>query len=152
MTDQKISEYFYLSEISKSITAIRKKIKNIPKKEDIERAKALAKNVLDKVRRRFGPYSPLSWFRNLQLNFLVGGAWNSEHLYGGAADIELATVSNYDLAEWIYKNCEYDQLILEHYDGKNPWSGWVHVAYREGKNRKQALAFDGKTYKPLKFN
>lgn len=151
MTDEKISEYFYLSEVTKSSTALRFKIKNIPKKEDIERAKALAKNVLDKVRIKFGPYSPSSWFRNLALNFKVGGVWNSDHLYGGAADIEVPTVNNYKLAEWIHKNCTYDQLILEHYDSKNPWSGWVHVSYREGKNRKQPLKYNNGKYEIIKF-
>jgi zinc D-Ala-D-Ala carboxypeptidase len=43
---------------------------------------------------------------------------------------------------------EFDQLILEFYDGVDPNSGWVHCSYRaDGQNRKQCLTFDGKTYR-----
>ena len=39
------------------------------------------------------------------------------------ADFESYSVSNPDLAEWIRDNLEFDQLILEFYDGKDPNGG-----------------------------
>jgi len=42
---------------------------------------------------------------------------------------------------------DYDQLILEIYDGIDPNSGWIHVSYvSAGENRNESLVFDGKSY------
>jgi hypothetical protein len=46
---------------------------------------------------------------------------------------------------WLTNNVNFDQYIQEYYDG-NPSSGWCHVSYVEGSNRKQVLTFDGKSY------
>lgn len=139
MTDEKISQYFYLSEVTFSATALRKKIKNVPTAEDIKRAKIFAINVMDKVRERFGAYSPESWFRNVLLNSAVGGAWNSDHLYGRAADIRHPKAPTKVVYEWIRDKLKYDQVILESYNPKDPWSGWVHVSFRATGNRMQAF-------------
>ena len=62
---------------------------------------------------------------------------------GEAADIEVPTFSNKDIAIWISENLSYDQLILEFYNGVDPRSGWVHVSYvDEEKNRKQNLTIN----------
>mgnify|MGYP003327106814 CR=1 FL=1 len=54
---------------------------------------------------------------------------------------------NAELADWIYANLEFDQLILEFYNPDDPAGGWVHVSYTEsGSNRKQVLTYDGKKY------
>ena len=52
-------------------------------------------------------------------------------------------MSNRDLAEWIKNNLDFDQLILEFYNGKDPRSGWVHVSYKTQKeNRKECLTIN----------
>ena len=57
------------------------------------------------------------------------------------------------MADWIYKNLDFDQMILEFYVPGEPNSGWVHCSYVSEKGRKQFLrAFkeDGRTkYKPI---
>jgi hypothetical protein len=53
----------------------------------------------------------------------------SQHIIGQAADFEIPGIDNYTLAEWIHRNLNYDQLILEFYTGGN--SGWIHCSYRE---------------------
>jgi len=62
-------------------------------------------------------------------------------------------VDNAELCDWIYKNLNFDQMILEFYKKGEPSSGWCHCSYIEDKPRKQFLhAFreDGKTkYKPI---
>ena len=63
-----------------------------------------------------------------------------------AADFEIAGVSNLEVALWIQNHCAFDQLILEYYTGELN-SGWIHVSYKDGSNRKQVLTFDGKSYK-----
>ena len=53
---------------------------------------------------------------------------------------ESYSISNPDLAKWIQDNLDFDQLILEFYDGVDPNSGWIHCSYkRDGSNRKDVL-------------
>jgi len=60
---------------------------------------------------------------------------------------------NAELADWIYANLEFDQLILEFYTPGEPNSGWIHCSYTTDKPRKQflwAYKAEGKTkYKPV---
>ena len=56
-----------------------------------------------------------------------------------SSDFESFSTPNPDLAKWIAKNLEFDQLILEFYDGKDPNSGWVHCSYNLMGNRKKIL-------------
>jgi len=156
MTDYRISEFFWFSEIGKSMTATRLGIDNTPTKEGIENAKNTAKVILDPVRKYLGvAFSPNSWYRSPALNKAIGGSATSQHLTCEAVDLEHPSVSNYKLAQIIHEICpSYDQLILEFYNEKDPRSGWVHASCKKdlSKNRRQALIFDGKTFKPLKFN
>ena len=49
---------------------------------------------------------------------------------------------------FIKDNLEFDQVILEYYNGIDPHSGWVHVSYISPKmNRNRAMTFDGKNYR-----
>jgi zinc D-Ala-D-Ala carboxypeptidase len=55
-------------------------------------------------------------------------------------------VSNHKLAKYIEKNLNFDQLILECWDGVDPNSGWVHVSYvGENVNRKDVLTYSKET-------
>ena len=59
-----------------------------------------------------------------------------------SSDIEIYGVSNYDLAKYIENNLNFDQLILECWDGIQPNSGWVHVSYvNDVANRKDVLTY-----------
>jgi hypothetical protein len=69
----------------------------------------------------------------------VGGSKTSQHCNGQAADFESFSTPNPDLAKWITKNLDFDQIILEFYDGKDPNSGWVHCSYNLMGNRKKIL-------------
>ena len=57
---------------------------------------------------------------------------------GQAADFECYGVDNRELFDWITQNLDFDQAILEFYDG-DANSGWLHVSYNEDGNRKQTL-------------
>lgn len=103
----------------------------------VNRLQQLAVRVLQKVRDRFGPTKVNSAFRNEQVNKKVGGVPSSQHRKGEAADIEVPGVDNLEVARWMAHNLTFDQLILEDYVGGN--SGWIHVSYRAGKNRKQVF-------------
>lgn len=150
----KLSKNFTLSEFTKSDTAIRRGISNQPTSEHLESLKHLCAAVLQPVRDALGSIQITSGYRSLALNQAIGGSNGSQHSKGEAADIEChGSTSNLELAKWIVRNCEFDQLILEFWDGVDPKSGWVHVSARKNGNRKQQLrAFrrNGKVvYEPI---
>ena len=140
----KLTDNFSLAELCKSQTALRKGIDNLPKDPDIvSKMQTLAEEILQPVRDKFGPTVINSGYRCKKLNTAIGGSKKSQHCFGEAADIEVPTLSNRDLAEWIKNNLDFDQLILEFYNGKDPSSGWVHVSYKnKDDNRKQVLTIN----------
>jgi zinc D-Ala-D-Ala carboxypeptidase len=125
-----LTKNFNLSEFTKSQTAVRKGIPNIPSPDHIENITALAKNVLQPIRDEFGPVIINSGYRSQELNAAIGGSATSQHCKGEAADIECVKVDNANLAEWIKLNLDFDQLILEGYTGE-PRSGWIHVSHKK---------------------
>ena len=142
----KLSKHFSLEELCKSQTAIRLGIDNLAKDENIiTNLRTICENILEPIRENYGiPFSPNSGYRSPKLNNAVGSSHKSQHLKGQAVDVEIPSIDNYELAEWIRNNLDFDQLILEFYNGE-PSSGWVHVSFAE-ENRKQLLTFNGKDW------
>jgi zinc D-Ala-D-Ala carboxypeptidase len=136
----KLSANFTLSELTKSQTAVRKNIKNEPSTAHVENLIHLAETVLQPVRDHFGkPVVISSGYRSPELCEAIGSSTKSQHARGEAADFEIMGVDNMQLAMWINKNTDFDQLILEFYEPGDPNSGWVHCsAVREG-SRAQVL-------------
>ena len=136
----KLSANFTLSELTKSQTAVRKNIKNEPSTAHVENLIHLAETVLQPVRDHFGkPGVISSGYRSPELCEAIGSSTKSQHARGEAADFEIMGVDNMQLAMWINKNTDFDQLILEFYEPGDPNSGWVHCsAVREG-SRAQVL-------------
>ena len=135
-----VSKNFSLKELTRSDTAIRKGIDNTPDTEQTINLTHLAIFILQPVRDEHGTTMVNSGLRVLELNRAIGSSDNSQHVKGQAADIECTGISNLELARWIRDNLDFDQVILEAYDGVDPRSGWVHVSYRnDGKNRKKCL-------------
>ena len=148
-----LSRNFTLSELIKSDTAIRRGINNNPNAEQIEKLKDLCENILQPVRDHFGRVKVTSGFRSPELCVAIGSSVNSQHAKAEAADFEVIGTDNAELADWIYKNLEPDQLILEYYTPGEPNSGWIHCSWVPEGRRAQfmhAYKFDGKTkYKPV---
>ena len=96
-----LSENFTVSEFTKSQTASRLGIDNMPTDQHLENAKRLFENVVQRVRDHFGTTVINSGYRGAALNKAVGGASTSQHCNGEAADIEVPGVANYDVAKWI---------------------------------------------------
>ena len=136
----RLSKNFTLTEYTKSQTALRQGIDNTPGDEHLEAAKTLFEKVVQPVRDNFGPTVINSGYRGPELNKAVGGSATSQHCKGQAVDIEIPGVANYDVAEWIKDNLDFDQVILEFYTPGIPDSGWVHVSYNNaGEQRKSVL-------------
>ena len=98
-------KYFTINELSKSTTAANKGIKNIPNDAETYCLTLLIDKVLDPIRKAWNrPIVVNSGFRCDRLNKLIGGASNSDHKYGRAADIE-------DYSRDTKKNKELFELI-----------------------------------------
>ena len=124
-------------------------IDNSPTSDAIQCIDDLVANVLDKLRSEWGrPIIVTSGYRCKELNAAVGGARNSQHLKGQAADIVSDDFDEFRrfVRRWCKDN-DFDQCIFEHksrreVDGRNVVSSdseWIHISYVEGRNRRQML-------------
>lgn len=132
---------FKLSEFFVSSTADKNGIKNEPSldaRATIERnINLLVDSVLDPIRDKFcAPVIITSGYRCPQVNKLVGGANNSQHMSGCAADFHIKGFTYLMMRQVflnIYDTLEFDQLI--YYRSKNI----IHVSYIENGNRHEAF-------------
>ena len=149
----KLSKNFSLRELTRSETAIRNGIDNIPDHNGVSKLTQLAQQLLQPIRDHFGkPVKVSSGYRSKALEKIIcnksykfylaqGSAavekWLSRkgHVQCEAADIEIQGVDNKDLYNWIVENMEFDRVFLEYYEEGIPDSGWVHVSYNSLKNK-----------------
>lgn len=146
----RIADHFTLRELTRSQIAQRDHIDNaFAERSHLEAAVHLAREVMQPIRDAFGPLTPNSVYRGQALeralkNKPAGWISRSQHARGEACDLEVASLSTLEFAEWVAKNLDYDQLICECY---NPAagldSGWVHISLAPpGKpNRNQPLSY-----------
>lgn len=130
-------KYFTLDEMIHSDTADRLCIDNTPTSEAIQCIDDLVTNVLDRLRSEWNhPIVVTSGYRCKELNAAVGGARNSQHLKGQAADIISDDLEEFRrfVRRWCKDN-DFDQCIFEHSSD----SEWIHISYVEGRNRRQCL-------------
>ena len=134
----KLSNHLDLGEVTRSESAKREGIINMPTPEHYENLKVIAEKVFEPIREHFGvPIFISSGYRSEALNIYIGGSRSSDHSRGRALDLDLdgssSGVTNKMIFEFIKDNLEIDQLINEfNYS-------WVHVGYRQGANRGQIL-------------
>jgi zinc D-Ala-D-Ala carboxypeptidase len=138
--------------MTRSMTAIRKGIPNVPSPEHAANLILLCERVLEPIRDLLGaPLNVLSGYRSPEVNAAVGGAARSQHLVGQACDFTSWT-TNTNIVEGIAASeIPYDQLLLEFGD-----RGWVHVswspkprhevlrAFRDSAGRTQYSAWEGR--------
>lgn len=140
---EKFSNNFTYEELVNSPTANRLKINNTPNKQQKESLRKLAVEILQVIRDEYGkPIIVTSAFRCDKLNKAVGGAKNSQHTKGEAADIR-------SVSDSIKDNKEIFDLILRlQKEGKIKFGqlideynyNWVHVSLpRVGKTNNQVL-------------
>ena len=137
----KLSNNFSLKEMTTSQTAERKGINNTPNEAQILELTKLCANILQPIRNHYRtPVTISSGFRSEELCVAIGSSVNSQHAKGQAADFEIFSLSNSELAKWIIENLDFDQLILEYHNIGEPNSGWIHCSYKSpADNRKQTL-------------
>lgn len=134
-------KHFNLSEFFRSSTAAKNGIKNEPSSDEkttiVRNINLLVDNVLDPVRDMVNaPIVITSGYRCPQVNRLVGGVDNSQHMLGCAADFHVQGFTSsmmYHVFLYIFNTLEFDQLI--YYRSKN----FIHVSYVKNCNRHEAF-------------
>lgn len=132
---------FKLSEFFRSSTAAKNGIKNEPSVDEratiARNINLLVDNVLDPIRDMVNtPIIITSGYRCPQVNKLVGGVDNSQHMSGYAADFHIQGFTSsmmYQVFLYIFNTLKFDQLI--YYRHKNI----IHVSYVENCNRHEAF-------------
>ena len=137
---EKKNSFFTIQELCKTRY---NNLDNTPSKEVEDNLQALIDNVLNPAREEYGNRIYVtSGYRSLSVNKAVGGAVNSQHTKGQAADLQTGKgkTGNKALFDIIRKQGNFDQLINE-----KDYS-WIHVSYNPNRNRRKVLEFDGTNY------
>ena len=137
-------KYFTIDELCRT----SHNVENQPTNDVIQHLVELS-NTLDSIRALYGkPINVTSGYRSIKLNKLVGGASNSVHCIGYAADTKSDDMPNYQacVLDWA-KNNNFDQIIIEY--PHNHVGSWIHIGIKnnKGEQRKQLVyTNDGKKY------
>lgn len=136
-----LSAHFTLEELTFSQVALRTGLDNVPGPLDKENLIHLCESLLEPARTILGvPIHIDSGFRSHLINSVVGGALNSAHLSGQAADIVpigMPVLEAFDILRG--NNLPFDQIIYE-------CAAWIHIsiAPRNTTARRQALTATGR--------
>ena len=135
MKHLQLSKNFSLEEMCRTSS----KLPNNPTDEAIPNLSNLVVQVLQPLRDVMGfTINVSSGYRSPAVNKEKGGSDTSDHVKGKAADLK--SQDNAAMFNYIKDNLEFDQLIWEEGNAKQP--AWVHVSFREGKNRKQVITIN----------
>lgn len=134
--------HFTIEEMYASDTAKRLGIDNKPTTQKMINLVYLCAYVLEPLRVAMGePIRISSGYRCEKLNKAVGGVYNSQHLKGQAADLDIGgdIEKGRRWFNYIKDHLPFDQLIWEH---NAAGVYWIHVSFvfpDFGKNRKQVI-------------
>jgi zinc D-Ala-D-Ala carboxypeptidase len=131
-----IGKYFTLEEL----TVSHVKLKNVPGVNELSNLTLLVQNLLDPAREMLGEAIIVnSGYRSPTVNKAVGGAEKpiSQHTKGQAVDIRCS--DNAKLFNLICDHLEFDQLIWEKGDERQP--DWIHVSYKSSGNRGEVIEY-----------
>ena len=143
----KLSEHFTLGELT--VTDVKTKDGNIPSHVAIENLKRLCE-WLEHLRAQYNlfygdgshPIIINSGYRSEAVNKIVGGASNSNHLSGCAADIKVSDAiqaMRYGVILADYADLtgqKFDELLIER---SKKGTYWVHFAVRPKDNRRKVI-------------
>ena len=147
---EKISKHISWHEGTYSRTGERRDLDNTPNEEQLKCMKEVAENLFEPLREWVGgPIKINSFFRGEPVNTAIGGSTRSQHMKVHAIDIDDTFVhkTNAEMYHYIKDNLDFDQVIWEFGDEKNP--NWVHISWVSHRpNRKKltiAKKVNGKT-------
>lgn len=121
-----LSEHFELDEFLRSEVAARQGFDMTPPSKVVANLALLCHDVLEPLRAMVGPIVVTSGYRPANLNAAIGGAPDSDHIKGLAADIRAVNMPLSQLAQVvrIAKLPGMQKAIFE-------FSQWIHVATHE---------------------
>ena len=129
----KLNESFNLDEFTISQVAERHGYNNQPNEQQIDNLTELCANVLQPLREIIQvPIVITSGFRSFDVNTIVGGASNSQHLEGKAADFIVPSMNLVDVFNISLDHLPFDQLIYE-------FGKWIHVSLNGKLNRRSVM-------------
>lgn len=141
-------KYFTVKELTKSATADKYKINNIPYGIEEACLKKLVIWVLDPLREAWGkPIQLTCAYRRKEVNAKVGGHPNSHHTYGCAADIICIQKDQDRMMQILMANPNVD--LCQNYPDRN----FIHVNIarpRETPRRLAMTQYKGKKAIPYK--
>ena len=120
-----------------SRTAERLGLNNDPNAYHLNNMKIISEKIFEPLRMHVGgPIKINSFYRGPELNKAIGGSAKSQHCKGQAIDIDdtFGHATNAEMFHWIKENLNFDQMIWEFGDDKNP--NWVHVSYVDEENNR----------------
>ena len=135
------TKHFTAEEMHASATATRLKVSNAGYPEVDARLKTLCEKILEPLRVAWGkPIVVTCGYRCATVNKAVGGAANSDHIYGNAADIRTTsdTVADnkklFDLAVKMMNDGRLKDVkqIIDEYN-----YNWIHISYQDGRTQKR---------------
>lgn len=134
------SEFFTLSELTKSSTASRYHINNTPSEDIVRNLQYGVNMVLDPLRRLYGkPIIITSGYRCRELNKKVGGVTNSWHTQGNAADIHVSSLAEATkMFSILQKIPSVDTALFEH----STSGQWLHVQWNMQKTPRHHFNFN----------
>ena len=125
----KLSRNFSLNELTYSSTARANKVDNVPDRWELENLKKLCHDILQPIRDKYGnSIFVTSGYRNPILNRLVGGASNSQHMLGEAADLTTGSKSsNKKLFNMILQMIKDGEITVGQLISEKDCS-WIHIS------------------------
>jgi hypothetical protein len=135
----RLSRYYTLARLVHSDTARERGIDNAPPPELIPNLRLLARG-LDRIRLLLGhPLEISSGYRSPALNAAVGGARNSQHAQGLAADFTCPDFGSPLAVARAMRDSgiAFDTLIYE-------FEEWVHVSFTVTPRRRVLTIYDAK--------
>lgn len=129
MMNMKLSQNFTLEEMTRSATAQKKGIDNTPPREAVENLSVLCRDILQPIRDAWGDSIIVtSGYRCPKLNSAVGGAKNSQHCYGSAADIKCS--NNKELFRTIQSLIKLGKINCRQLIDEYNYS-WIHISTQD---------------------
>lgn len=122
----RLTENFLYEEFIRSEIAEKYNIDNEPKRDDIKECITKLAQTLQKIRDKLGePIHISSGYRCKELNDMVGGSTNSDHLFGCACDIRCD--DNKKLFDLICEMAQKGEIqcrqIIDEYNLR-----WIHLS------------------------
>ena len=149
---ENISKHISWHEGTYSRTGERRDLDNTPNEEQLKCMKEVAENLFEPLREWVGgPIKINSFFRGEPVNTAIGGSRKSQHMKGQAIDIDdtFRHKTNAEMYYYIKDNLDFDQMIWEFGDYKNP--NWLHISWVSHRPNRKKLTIAKKVNGRTKY-